>query len=381
MTHLRIAQVIPAIAVEASGPSYSVVRLCESLIARGEQVVLAALRWDERYSPPPFCREFPLSRGPRKLGRSARMSRWLVEECTAGRIDLLHSHALWMMPCVYPGRLARNSNVPLVTSPRGSLSPEALGLSRLRKKAFWLLQQGQALRAARLLHATSEAEYADIRAAGLTQPVAVIPNGIDIPPPRPPRSAKRRRVLLYLGRVHPIKGLDVLLRAWHELSARHVDWDLRIVGPGEPAHVTAVRQHARDLGVQRVNFAGAAYGPERLAAYQSADLYVLPTRSENFGMTVAEALAAGTPVITTHGAPWAGLARHDAGWWIEQSLDALVATLDLALRSSPERLEAMGANGRLWMTESFGWPTIGAAMQSVYQWLVHRGDKPGCIYD
>lgn len=376
---LRIIQVIPAIAVEAAGPSYSVVRLCDSLIARGEEVELAALRWDENYSPPSYCREFPLSPGPRRLGRSSRMMRWLGEQAAAGRVDVLHSHALWEMPCVYPARVARASGVPLVASPRGSLAPAALRFSAFRKAVFWRLQQGPALRAAQVLHATSESELGDIRGAGFRQPVAVIPNGVDVPPPRFPGQRDGPRVLLYLGRIHPIKGLDSLLRAWQAVAPRHPDWELRIVGPGEPDHVADVRRLAQELRTTRVFFGEPAYGPQRLAAYRAAELYVLPTRSENFGMTVAEALAAGTPAIVTQGAPWSGLATHDAGWWVGHGLEPLVAALDEGLRASPSRLAAMGKNGRQWMIDSFDWTGIAGTMRSVYEWLCRGGARPGCI--
>jgi glycosyltransferase involved in cell wall biosynthesis len=308
------------------------------------------------------------------------MRRWLGEQAAEGRVDVFHSHALWVMPCVYPARVARASGVPLVVSPRGSLAPAAMRFSAFRKAVFWRLEQGPALHAAQLLHATAESELADIRAAGFRQPVAVIPNGVDIPPARSPELRKGPRVLLYLGRIHPIKGLDSLLRAWQAVASRHRDWELRIVGPGEPAHVAEVRRLAQELRVERVRFAEPTYGPQRLAAYRSAELYVLPTRSENFGMTVAEALAAGTPAIVTRGAPWPGLNEHDAGWWIEHGVEALVATLDVALACDQTRLAGMGENGRRWVADSLGWARIGGMMQSTYLWILGRGSRPEYVH-
>ena len=378
---MKAIHVIPALSIEAAGPSYSVPRLCESLISRGVDVELGMVRMGGNPPSAQYFREFPLGAGPRRLGRSPALLRWLGNQAASGSTDILHSHALWMMPCVYPARVSRLSGIPLVISPRGSLAPEALRISSFRKAVFWRLEQGAALRSARLLHATAESELHDVRAAGLTQPVAVVPNGIDIPPPRPERGPARRRILLYLGRIHPIKGLDVLLQAWARVSGAHPDWDLRIVGPGEPEHVEAVRRQATDLRVERVQFAGPAYGAERLAAYYAADLYVLPTRSENFGMTVAESLAAGTPAITTTGAPWAGLRGREAGWWIEPGVEPLVAALEDALAAAPARLAGMGANGRRWMCESFDWSGIGEVMRSVYEWLCGRGPRPACVHD
>jgi glycosyltransferase involved in cell wall biosynthesis len=268
----------------------------------------------------------------------------------------------------------------LVVSPRGSLAAAALRFSAIRKAIFWRLLQGPALREAQVLHATAGSELQDIRAAGFRQPVAVIPNGVDIPRPR---SAERRdgpRILLYLGRIHPIKGLDMLLRAWSAIAPRHADWELHLVGPGEPAHLAEVHRLAHDLRLTRVQFCGPAYGPQRLAAYQSAEVYVLPTRSENFGMTVAESLAAGTPAIVTHGAPWSGLDERGAGWWIEHGVEALEAALDAALSLDRDRLHGMGENGRRWVSQTLGWTEISARMQATYLWMLGRGSRPEYVH-
>src|SRR5207249_704153 len=112
------------------------------------------------------------------------------------------------------------------------------------------------------------------------------------------------------------------------------------------------------------------YGVEKSRAYREASLFVLPTHSENFGMTVAEALAAGTPAIVTHGAPWAGLAQYDAGWWIENGVDSLISCLEKALEVPPERLSQMGRAGHDWMKRDFNWQQIGAQFLATYRWIL-----------
>jgi len=296
------------------------------------------------------------------------MARWLDAEAAAGNIDLIHNHSLWMMPNVYPGRVACRRRVPYVVSPRGTLSAAAFRSGSVVKRLMWPVVQRPSLRCATCFHATSSAEADDVLAAGLHAPVAVIPNGIDAPPAG--RVLGLRRTLLYLGRIHPIKQVDVLITAWARLERSAMDWDLRIVGPDNDGFLGEMRRLASSLGVQRVRFEGELRGDAKLDAYQSSDLYVLPTLSENFGMTVAEALAAGTPAVVTNGAPWSGLRSEGAGWWIDQGVDALESALREAMSAPRDELESMGTRGRNWMIRDFGWKQIADRMESLYRWIL-----------
>ena len=140
------------------------------------------------------------------------------------------------------------------------------------------------------------------------------------------------RVVLSLGRIHPKKGLDRLVRAWAKVEAAHPDWRLRIVGPAELGHDAELRALAASLNLSRVSIEPAIYGEEKYTAFREADIFVLPTLNENFAMTVAESLAAGTPVISTKGAPWAGLEVERCGWWIDHGIEPLAAALAVRWR-------------------------------------------------
>ncbi|HCB14967.1 MAG TPA: glycosyltransferase [Gammaproteobacteria bacterium] len=371
---MRLIQIVPAIAEEASGPSYSVVRLCEALSAQGQDVTLAALNWAPLPAPPPFLKTFPLGIGPRRLGRSPAMKRWLDEMCRRGQVDILHNHGMWQMNAVYPAWVARNSSVDLIYSPRGAFSEWAMRHGSKAKKLFWPLLQHSALQSATGFHATAESEYDDIRRLGFMQPVAIIPNGIDIPL-LPAKPVLEYRTLLFLGRLHPKKGLDILLTAWESIQDKHSDWKLEIVGSDDGYHSSSgylyeLKKMIASLGLKRVEFSGAVYGNEKLQKYRDADLFVLPTHSENFGMTVAESLALATPAIVSKGAPWRGLERHAAGWWIDIGVDPLVACLEEALSCSPAQLAEMGGRGRRWMETEFSWAHIGQQMAETYRWLL-----------
>jgi len=354
---VRVVHTIPSVAEESSGPSYSVVRLCESLVRHDVLLTLCALDFPPVRERQPFLRLFSGGIGPRRLGQSFELDRWLNDQAGRGGVDLLHNHSLWMMPNVYPGRIARRHGTPLVVSPRGTLSGWAMSSGSRVKRVFWPLVQLPALEPTTCFHATARSEYEDVRRAGFKQPVAVIPNGIDLPPVLQHEPADTRTVL-FLGRVHPTKGLDMLLPAWRAVEQRFQEWRLDIVGPDNNGYLDQMMSLASDLGLTRVRFVGPLHGEAKRAAYSAADLFVLPTYSENFGMAVAEALAAGTPVIVTKGAPWAGVDSHRAGWWIDIGVDALVAGLETAMSRSRDELRQMGARGREWMAAEFAWEQI-----------------------
>ena len=255
---MRLIHIVPSISEEASGPSYSVVRLCESVIAQGQDVTLAALDWAPLPSPPNFLKTFSLGLGPRRLGRSPEMYRWLLQKATAQQIDVMHNHGMWQLNSVYPGWVARRTKVELVISPRGAFSEWAMNHGSRLKKLFWPLLQKPALDAATCFHATAESEYNDIRRLGFRQPIAVIPNGIDLYP-LPVRNASQQRTLLFLGRIHSGKGLEMLLAAWQQVQRYFPDWRLVIAGSdvgyyGTSGYLEKIKEQAMQLNLNRVEF-------------------------------------------------------------------------------------------------------------------------------
>lgn len=380
---MRVIHVVPAISETTNGPTYTVVRLCEALIRAGDQVTLAAMDWSPVPSKPEFSRTFLMGPGPKRLGRSPELSRWLLHETTTGMVDVIHSHGMWQMCTVYPGKAAKTGNTKLVISPRGALSSWAMSHGSCFKGIFWRLFQRSALSQAACFHATAESEHADIRRLGFTQPVAIIPNGIDVPE-LAQKQCRDTRTVLFLGRLHKIKGVDILLEAWAKVMDHFPHWRLFIVGTDasygdKGGYLQEMKALAFKLQLKRLEFRGPLYGEVKLSAYREADLFVLPSHSENFGVTVAEALAAGTPVIVTKGAPWEGLETHHAGWWINVGLDALVTALGQAMAESSDELTQRGLNGREWMMKDFSWTSIGIRMDHTYRWLIDGGKAPSWV--
>ena len=376
---MHIINIVPSISEEASGPSYAVIRLCESLTNEGQDLTLATL--GARPITPSASLDvkvFNYGFGGKRLGHSPDMEGWLSVNANSGGIDLIHNHSLWMMPNVYAGWVSKKFDVPLIISPHGTLSSWAMNSGSSIKKIFWPLIQRPAISNSVCFHATAMSEYLDIRRLGFKQPVAIIPNGIDIPP-IPIKSCNRMRTLLFLGRIHPVKGLDLLLPAWRAVQDKFPDWRLRIVGPGDENYVRKIKQLASDLGLKQVEFSGPLYGEEKSEAYKNADLFVLPSYSENFGVSVAESLSFGVTAIVSHGAPWGGLEKRRAGWWVEIGLNQLISKLDTALSCSSEELSEMGIRGRQWMSNEYSWQKIGRQMSETYQWIVYGGNMPEWI--
>lgn len=311
-----------------------------------------------------------------KLGRSREMRR----EILASPADVYHTHGLWMMPNVYPAEVARRFRKPFVLSPHGMLGTEALKFSSLAKRAFWCLWQKRAFAEVTCVHATAESEYNDIRAYGLTQPVAIVPNGIDLPDLVGSLSDLGQvsvPFVLSLGRIHPKKGLDRLIAAFALVAKDYPDWQLRIVGPDEGGHAAELRRQISAAKLEsRVSIEPPVFDDEKVRLMRRAEVFALPTLDENFAMTVAESLAVETPVISTRGAPWSGLKTHQCGWWIEHGPAAMAVALREAMGMSTKARRMMGKRGRVWMQRDFSWDGIGAKMVAVYQWQLDRGPMP-----
>jgi glycosyltransferase involved in cell wall biosynthesis len=390
MNRLRVIHVVASVDDPAAGPSYSATRVAAELARNEVDITIRSVAgWRgkprenggiAKVAEPRIIRS-PLDRGPLAKWICSSHQLWEGLQDDARQADVLHTHGLWLMPNVYPSWAARRagSRSTVVLSPRGMLGDAAIAFSRAKKRLFWALVQKSAFAEVSLVHATSEAELSDIRAFGLNTPVAIIPNGVDLPEkadPTPPKVAE----ILYLGRIHPKKGLDVLIQAWTSVAHRCPDWRLRIVGPAERGHDEDLKRLAADLRTPRLSIEGPAYGTSRLAAYQNASLFVLPTRHENFAMVVAEALAAELPVIVSRGAPWPGLEREGCGWWVSHEVEAFAAAIEAATAEGAARLAERGARGRTWMARDFSWQRVGRDMLAVYRWLRLGGSPPETVH-
>ncbi len=315
-----------------------------------------------------------------KLGNPVRQA--LAAWPRSARPALLHGHGLWTAVNHWTARAARRWDCPLILHPRGMLEPWAIQHKGGKKRLALALYQRRDLATARVLVATAEQEYENLRALGLRQPIAILPNGVPLPPAddvrvRPLRPASAPHTVLFLSRVQGKKGLLNLIDAWAQL--RPMGWRLQIAGPEEDGHLAEVLARARQAGIsEAVEYVGVVDGAAKSTLYHAADLFVLPTFSENFGVVVAEALAHGLPVITTQGAPWADLPVFGCGWWIPIGVEPLAEALREAMALSDAERAAMGERG-LQYVRRYDWAAIAEDMAAVYRWVLGRGDRPDCV--
>ena len=385
---VRVLITTASLAEAAGGPARTVSALAEHLAGQNVSVEVIASAAPPRYGKPLLppaelvkTHLLPSMVWPRmRLHWCPRFGRFLEERIRAARPVLVHDQGVWLQNNHAAVAAARRVGVPLITSPRGMLTRWAVQHKAWKKRLAWLFYQGRDLRAARIFHATSEQEANDLRWLGLRQPIAVIPNGISLPPWEEPRTGHEPRTMLFLSRISPKKGLMMLVQAW--ARARPAGWRCVIAGPDEEGHRAEVESVVRALGLEReFSFPGPVADAAKWELYRTADVFVLPTFTENFGLVVGEALACGIPAITTTGAPWRALTTSGCGWWVDIGVEPIAAALREATAATDSQRREMGLRGRKLVEERFVWPKIAAEMKTVYQWVLGGGAPPGCIYE
>lgn len=289
-----------------------------------------------------------------------------LDDCRA--FDVVFVHSMWTPTVLRACRTVLRAGTPLVRLPHGCLNPAALRHGAWKKSLVSLIER-RTMRRAACVMVTTDAEKAAVeRWAHGSLRTEVVGLGVDdlLTPDLPPkRTDGEPKTFLFVGRLHPLKGLDLLL------AALPADARLRVIAPNESGAWARYERLAHRLGVaDRVTFLGVKTGVEKMREMREADALVLPTHSENFGFAVAEALVVGTPAITTKGAPWVGLETHRCGWWTDVDVAALrVALADCASRSRDE-LAAMGARGRDWMLGDFTWQSCAKRIQNAIYGII-----------
>jgi len=386
---MRILHVITGISWASGGPSRSVQGIVAGLSAAGVETWLMTLNHGDE----------PWVDGVTRFENGG------VFEEVVQRIepDIVHLHGIWSMSLHRCVVACRRLGIKYVIAPRGMLEPWSLKQKWLKKRIARWLYQDRDLKCAAALHATAESEAGQFRMLGFKNQIIVSPNGVNVPkeslvvsrrnrrlsvardssePSRAEASAEslagnRKRRVLFVSRMHPKKGVLELVEAWGRLVASHPSlvvsgWECELVytvsGELEKEYETKVKAKAKELGLEdQFIFTGALNDEEKWQAYARADLFVLPTYSENFGIVVAEALWAGVPVITTKGTPWKELEERNCGWWIDVGVESLAVALKEAMSLKDAQLREMGARGRALVEEKYTWDAVVRAMMKGYE--------------
>ncbi|MCF6354850.1 MAG: glycosyltransferase [Candidatus Polarisedimenticolaceae bacterium] len=312
----------------------------------------------------------------------------------AEKLDLLHTHGVWMYPSVASYQWAQRCGRPYLISAHGMLDTWALQNSKWKKQMAGWLYEVSHLKGAACLHALCESEAMSYRAFGLHNPICVIPNGIDLPfgkraafSPWEGRLPVGSKVLLFLGRLHPKKGIEQLIKAWSlackaDNCLSH-DWRLVVTGWDDGGGYEAVLRSLTDElnATAQVLFTGPLFGSEKQAALDFADAFVLPSLSEGLPMAPLEAWASGMPVIMTEQCNLPEGFAHEAAIRIEPETASIMRALLLLFSMSEDELKDMGLRGQQLVQERFTWDRVGAEMCQVYDWISGDSLKPSCVLE
>jgi glycosyltransferase involved in cell wall biosynthesis len=320
---------------------------------------------------------FPV-RGPRSFGYAPDILKALKAQSPV----LLHIHGLWIYPSVAAIQWSRRGK-PYVVSPHGMLDPWALKNSQWKKRISAALYENRHLRGAACLHALNHIEAEAMRAYGLKNPICVIPNGVELPVgPEAIVSQPKNHNLLYLGRLHPKKGLPLLVEAWSRLGelAEESGWHLRIAGWDQGGHQSELQALARKLHENSsIEFVGPQFGEAKSALFQEASAFILPSLSEGLPMTILEAWSWRLPVLMTTNCNLPEGVRAEAAIMMEADVESICGALIRLFSMDTPGRTTMGANGRRLVEEQFRWPRIAEQMTEVYDWILGRGNRPNCV--
>ena len=380
---LQQLHIVANSSVSSGGEGLAALRYAESVALAGGTVMFMSKDVTTKDASEPFGKgSFTRLAVPSRqllLHELLAQYNFLRTLCRSGEVKLVHLHGMWTPFLAVAALVARQKSIPLVISPHGCLEPWALEYKKNKKKLALMTYQGVVLKTASMFIATAVQELKNIRSLGYRQPIAVVPNGVDIGFSPIRNSPTGLKTILFLSRVHPKKGLLDLVEAW--ASVRRPGWRIVIAGGDEEGYRTTVEALVRLKGLETdFEFTGFVDGARKQACFDSADIFILPTYSENFGIAIAEALANELPVITTTGAPWHDLVEHRCGWWVNPGVLEISDALNAAMECDPTELRNMGKRGRQLVLDKYSWSNIGSTALAASQWLLDQKlQKPDAV--
>ncbi|MEP0869910.1 glycosyltransferase [Trichocoleus desertorum AS-A10] len=393
---MKVLHVIPSVAPIQGGPSYAILAMVKALRSQGVEVEIATtndngpkllqvpLNQQIEYQGVPiwFFSRFALPM--KEFIFSAALTRGLWQNMQ--NYDLVHTHYLFSYASTCAGAIARHQKIPYIVRTIGQLSPWALAQSRTKKRLYTQLIEQRNLQQASAIHCTAPGEAEDVRKFGIYTPAITIPLGVDIPVPCPEARkvlgekygiAADIPVILFLSRLHYKKRPDLLLQSLSSLAKEGHSFHLCLAGAGEPDYLNYLQTLITSLDLTaQTSLTGFAADRDKEILLQGSDIFVLPSFSENFGVAVAEAMAAGLPVVITPGIQIApDIASAQAGLVVEGEVDALAAAI-AQLLNSPELRQQLGENGRRFAQSHYSWDAIAQQLAAVYTAVVQKQPLP-----
>lgn len=400
---MKVLHVIPSISPALGGPTQVVLNLVKALRDCGVDAEIVTTN-DNRFNvldvPINQLIQYPLEENlnqsvpiwflPRfsppmkEFIFSAAMTRWLWQHIH--NYDILDNHYLFSYASTCAGAIARRKGIPYTVRTIGQLTPWALAQSRLKKRVYTSLIERRNLNNAAVVHCTSQGEAKDVQKFGIKSPTVTLPLGVNQPVNYPEAKLKLRQkyaietekpIVLFLSRLHYVKRPDLLIQALEKLTAEKHEFHLILAGCGESEYINYLKSLVASVGLTAcTSFAGFVTGEDKNLLLQGADMFVLPSFSENFGIAIAEAMAVGIPVIITPEIQIApSIAEAEAGLVVEGEVNALTAAIEKLL-TSPKLRQQLGENGKQFVRSNYSWSTIAKNLSSVYSAIIHKKTLP-----
>lgn len=396
MQQLKILHSVHTVGKASFGLGQISVSLAAAQSLIGHDVKIWCLDNEKNMNWASSTHDFPADRingfdlyGPPSLLYSAQITRD-AKNIDPDMFDIVHQHGIWTGISRSTLILAQNKKIPTIIAPHGSLNKWALNQSRWKKKIASTFYENENLRLASCLHATSENEISDFRNFGLRNPIAYIENGIHEKYLTSTGNADRfrennaiakdKRILLFLSRISPKKGLTMLIDAINSIQDDFAPWQLIIAGVDEFNHKKDIELLVKQLNLEgKIKILGSLFGQEKEDAFAAAELFILPSYSEGSPMVVLDSLVAGVPVITTKASTWSDLTKHNCGWWTDISTEAIKGALLEAIHMPTSELKQMGENGKELITLKYTWSQLAQKTILLYKWLLGVEEKPDFV--
>ncbi|GGW83489.1 hypothetical protein GCM10008086_09720 [Salegentibacter mishustinae] len=299
---------------------------------------------------------------------------------SVNRNNVIHLHSLWIYTSVLTFKLQHSKGSKKVISTHGMLDQWALNNGKLKKQIFFSLFEKKNLQSAHCIHALCEEEYLQIRRLIPKVPIAIIPNGVNLPSKSLKTISKTsKKTLLYLGRIHPKKGLENLIISW--ASKNDSSWNLVIAGPDEDNHQKLLMKLIRKLNLQSsVKIVGPHFGMQKQLLFKSADAFILPSFSEGLPMSILEAWSYQLPVLMTPECNLKEGFEINAAIYIETNTKSISNGLETLFAMGEDQLLNMGNNGFELVKEKYTWEAVGNKMIGLYDWVCGKIEKPSFVY-
>lgn len=387
---MKVSHFLISLNPKYGGPTASVQIQCVGVKNEGADVTLVTYTESRPFEDKLFAAGVYVTNLEHPKSRLSQMFQWGLRSFLKkdDDADIYHYHGVWL-PCNHwVSKAARRQKKAYIINPRGDLEIYRINYNKwkkLKKMIIWHLYGRSDTQDASCVLTTSQQEANAVRQLGITAPVAIIPNGIDLSgfPMDVVHSKHDKKVVLFLSRVNPIKGLELLIDAWDQLpEALSSNWELHIAGNSDPAdYIYLLKNKVKRLDLTHsIKFLGPITGETKIKKYLDSDLFILPSFNENFGNVIAEAMMCECPVITTKNAPWSCLIEYECGWWIDLSVENLVKTLTESMSLTDEQRYELGRKGRQCIINGYSSESVAKKTYVLYEWVLGQRGKPEFVH-